>query len=342
MIIAHSDADGITSAFVFSRILERLGFEYKKNYRTWLAENAFRNIIKENNSLLENLRKNNYIFFLDYSLEDYSSLSDKYVCTIDHHRTGGKPNILVNPAEQLKPDELPSASALVYALYKHMFDSDEIVKKIAFLGALGDLMVYNSLPYLGTDEKDPDLFVQKLPQSTYYHMMTIFNLKNADPKNDSTIYEYLRENIIDSVVPLLVLPEEFMSQIDKIHKKERTAIKKALNKIEKFDDKKIVFLETGRDLFPHYERLKGTLHALFPNYTVFMFGKLENNMGYRASGRSQTKTDLTKLIEYLKTKIPDLQGGGHPFAAGFFFKPKYLNKVKTELLENVDKFPRTN
>jgi len=341
LIIAHSDADGITSAYVLSRILEKYGLEYRKDYNTWLAENATRSFIKEDEKTRNLINKNQYVFFVDYSLEDYSFIKG-VSCTIDHHKIESKAKIQINPAGQVESLKVPSASALVYALYDYLFGEDELVKKIAFIGALGDLMVFNSLPYLKTNENDEDFFVQRLPQITYYQMSNIFNLKNVDKKNDTVIYEYMLESLKGSVMPLLFLPNEFKSKIEKVKKAEVVAIKKALDRVVKYEEQKIVILETNKALEPYFERLKSVMHALFPRYSTFTITKLPNKLGYRFSARSQKNIDLVKFVEYLKTKIPDLRGGGHPFAAGFFCKPKQLKKVKKEIIENANNFPRTN
>jgi single-stranded DNA-specific DHH superfamily exonuclease len=65
LIAAHNDVDGITSAFVFSRILDKLGFEYNNHYRTWIVDNAFRQKINENKQTAKDINRFDYIFFLD-------------------------------------------------------------------------------------------------------------------------------------------------------------------------------------------------------------------------------------------------------------------------------------
>jgi len=339
IIIAHLDTDGITSAFVFSRILERLGFEYNKEFRTWFVESAFREKLKTNNDCVNNIMRNEYIFFLDFAPASYDLFKDKTVCTIDHHKITGEHTLFeINPSGTEKT--LPSASALVYALYKQMFGDNPVIKKIAFLGALGDLMIYDSLPYLETTTQDSDFFINNLVQGIYYNMLDIFKIMSEDVKHATTIYEYMLSSLTDSIEPVIILPDDWTKIIANNYKGENKALKMILRKIEVIKEKDLVWLETDSKINPYFTNIKTTLNALYPHETLIILKKLPNKIGYNVSCRSQKKIDLVKLIDFLKTQVQDLQGGGHPFAAGFYFKPKYKQKVRKLVLENIEKFSR--
>jgi single-stranded DNA-specific DHH superfamily exonuclease len=194
------------------------------------------------------------------------------VGVIDHHPIIGKPKIIINPTNTIPSKDVPSASALVYALYRHMFDDNETIRKIAFLGALGDLMLIKSLPYLGIDIDNSEYFLNQIPQTIFNHMFNIFNLTNIDPRNSKIIYEYMINNVNDSILPMILYPEEFEIQIQKLYKNQRKTLKSIINTAEHVEDKEIIFVQFKRKQNIYFDMLRVTLNAIYPTHTLFISG----------------------------------------------------------------------
>ena len=97
LIIGDSDGDGIPGAAIFAKILKKLGLEYKKDFQVVFVEHDFRNFIKENKEQQEYFKTFNYLFLIDMSMDDYSFLTNNYICVIDHHKAEGKVNLMINP-----------------------------------------------------------------------------------------------------------------------------------------------------------------------------------------------------------------------------------------------------
>jgi nanoRNase/pAp phosphatase (c-di-AMP/oligoRNAs hydrolase) len=336
LILSHLDPDGITSAYVFAKILDNYKLKYKKNYSIWLVENSFRQKAQENENTKRNMKKYDAIFTLDFSLNDYSDFNDKITCVIDHHKLKTNANIEINPAFNVTQSELPSASAVVYALYDYLFGEDSVVKKLAFIGAINDLMAFASLPYLKIDVEDSDYFINKQILDIYYSYNTLFYL--IEEHMEKEILEYLLKNVKDNLEPLLNIPEDWEKVLLQRMHDERKITRTILKRVVEYPEKKIIMLDVGSEADKYFQKIKVTLNSLKSENVSFIFKKLPNNLGYRVSGRAQKGTDLVQLIQFLKTKIPELQGGGHPPAAGFYFKPQYYDEVKELILENMHKF----
>ena len=335
LLFGHNDADGITAAFVIAKLFEKLGFKYKEDYDVWIVDNKMRNDI-DSDSKKRAFKHYDYFFFVDYSLPNYNVFEGKPVFVIDHHKQfGNMPKILINPAiTKYNPKKLPSASAVCYDFYNYVFGENDVVKKIAFLGSLGDLMLFASLPYLNISAEDPAYFINFIVHGVYREIEKIFDIMPENGKEE--IFDYMFYNLDNDILPLIVLTEK--SWIKKIcHTKQKlpNILDKVFNKVEEFNNKDLVFAEVSSKYNDFFTDIKMIFGVLYPK-TFFIFKKLPENRGFVVSARSQ-ELNLVKLIEFLKIKIHNLSGGGHPFAAGFFVplkaKTKVINLIKNNFLE---------
>lgn len=334
LLIGDGDPDGITSCFVFTRLLEQLEFSYKNDFNTWIVNTSFRNIIQTDTAKQDEIRKYDIIIFFDYSLNDYSFLKDKITVVIDHHKLRNDVTIEINPAFS-EAKFLPSSSALSYGAYKVILGKEDIiVKKIGYLGSISDWMVYGSLETLNIDIDDSEYLIQRMISPPYTNLLRIFSLL-SDSKMGQSIYHYMIDNVKDSLIPLSILPKDWTKRIDKIDAQKNKVIESISKKVEHFED--LIFLNVTLKEGSYGYAISSFTQLHYHDKTSIQIKKLDNKQGYTFSARSHS-LNLVNMINFLKENVQDLKGGGHPFAAGFYCKPKQYKLTLKLIKENYKRF----
>ncbi|PIU22187.1 MAG: hypothetical protein COT14_02420 [Candidatus Diapherotrites archaeon CG08_land_8_20_14_0_20_30_16] len=338
LIIADNDPDGVTSAFIFCRLLEKFGFEYKKEFFCMFTEHDFRGQIKNQPETQKQIAQHKYIFLLDMSMDDYSFLQDSYICVIDHHKADQEVNLLINPMydDDLKSKPNCSASALVYCAYRYIFGNDKLLQKIAFSGALADWFVIGSLPYLNVDINNEEYFVnsgQILPPLSI--LLPIYSNLSTEKFGADWVLERMLNNVKIDLKAIVILPEEFYKEYNKYKKRLIKRMQTIFDNAEIFNNTIILELTSKDRKFK--PAIQDNLEVIYSSSTRFVFFENKKEKGYQASCRSKDY-DLVKLIEFLKTECKTLFGGGHSVAVGFFVKKKEFEKCKKLIIENIDKF----
>lgn len=130
-IVSHHDTDGITSAVILTKALERLD----KNFSVKIIKGLEENIIKE-------LPKDELIIFLDLASSNLMNLSEfPDIFVIDHHEitteVPGNVN-LINP--HLFHEENISASGLTYLFARQINPENKDLANLAVVGMVGDML----------------------------------------------------------------------------------------------------------------------------------------------------------------------------------------------------------
>ena len=136
-ILAHYDADGLTSSSIVIKALRREGKSFHLS-----------NIKQIRNDYIEELKNSKYelIIFLDFgsgSLEKINELEDKDVILIDHHQKQGEPGpriIFVNPVDFGIGEDI-SSSGVSYLFARALDPSNKDLSEIAIVGAIGDSQI---------------------------------------------------------------------------------------------------------------------------------------------------------------------------------------------------------
>ena len=137
-VISHHDTDGITSAAIMTKTLQRLGKQFSVQIIKGLEE-----------QFIYDLPKNKIILFLDLAsgaLEyiSKSEIPNEDIFVIDHHEIhNGHSAIpkglnIINP--QLLNREQISSAGLVYLFSKEISEKNKDLAKLAVLGMIGDMM----------------------------------------------------------------------------------------------------------------------------------------------------------------------------------------------------------
>ncbi len=311
LIFSHYDFDGISSAIVFSEILEKYDLKYKKDFDVHFARDNEHKILDTENKT--SFDKYKYIFFLDYSLTNYDYLKDKTIFVIDHHKVNNNIDNIINPALYIESRYLPSNSAIVYDFYYYLFNENLFLKKIAGLGAISDFMIFGSLPYLHTNDKDLDFFMNNSelikPMALEITQLEekIYNQKGLE----INIFEklFLKKDIKE----ILYFTDDEINLIIKIKEKELKKTYKYLQKLNIDENKKLLILELEFEDKELKKYLLNVLEFLYSDYIKIIY--MRSNHLCSINLRSPN-LDLTKLLESLKKDFPNLNGGGHPFASG--------------------------
>jgi single-stranded-DNA-specific exonuclease len=130
-IISHIDTDGVTSAAIFSRALQRWDKKFSLEI-TKILDPEF----------IQNLPKDHLLIFLDLasgSLDHLSNLQNQIII-LDHHEITQKipPNVLmINPF--LEREDNISGSAICYLFAKTLSPRNKDLSTLSVIGMVGDM-----------------------------------------------------------------------------------------------------------------------------------------------------------------------------------------------------------
>jgi RecJ-like exonuclease len=152
-VISHFDADGITSAAIFSRVLQR----WDKKFSLRIVKNLEESIIKE-------LPDKDLLIFLDLASNSLEHLKKKRneVIILDHHEIiqDIPDNVLmINPT--LDKGDMLSGSGVCYMFAKSVSRENSDLANLAVIGMIGDLMEKNISPSFDEIIKDSKTILKK-------------------------------------------------------------------------------------------------------------------------------------------------------------------------------------
>lgn len=132
-VISHFDTDGITSAAIFTKTLERLGKQF--------STKIIKGLTKEE---IESFPKEKIIVLLDLGSGsmDLLSKAENEIFIIDHHELENKiPNniTILNP-HLIKESESLCTAELTYLVSKEISEDNKNLAHLAILGMVGDVM----------------------------------------------------------------------------------------------------------------------------------------------------------------------------------------------------------
>ncbi len=134
-LVSHYDTDGITSAAILSKALERLEKQFSLKIIKQLTEEEISQFPRDRVILLADLGSG--------SLEELSKIENE-IFIVDHHEISGTINdnvSIINP-HLLNSEELCSAE-LTYLFSKHLSEENKKLAYLAIIGMIGDTMEKN-------------------------------------------------------------------------------------------------------------------------------------------------------------------------------------------------------
>jgi hypothetical protein len=216
----------------------------------------------------------------------------------------------------------PSASAYCYGIYRELFGEDYDSKLLGVIGAVGDSMFPNSLDYLGIKNMEQPFFLGCQISWSFFNVQRIFSLAD-DNKSCLAIFELILEKIqTKSLLDLIALPEQVEQKIYKKFRKDIDIINSVKGRLENYEDLKLIFLEMTPAEAGSKDAVFSYLWLYYPGYLSVI--DINFNGISSLSMRSNTY-DIFDLFSKVGAKLPELNFGGHPFAAGGKIS---ANKVK--------------
>jgi RecJ-like exonuclease len=152
-VISHYDADGITSAAIMSRALQR----WQKKFSMHIVKGLEEDFIKK-------LPENEVLIFLDLASGSLDYLKNKKteVFVFDHHEiTQEIPSnvFMVNP--QINKDEPISGAGICYLFAKALSQTNKDLANLAVIGMVGDALEKNLGRWYDEIIKDADTQIKK-------------------------------------------------------------------------------------------------------------------------------------------------------------------------------------
>ena len=138
-IISHNDADGITSAAIISKALQRLGISFQIQF-----------ITRTEDDILESIKQKKYkvFFLLDYGSKEINNIAkenpDKTFFVLDHHPPA---EIKVERNNVFNPNPLYfgidggreiCGATVCYLFAKELDEKNKDLSALAIVGAIGD------------------------------------------------------------------------------------------------------------------------------------------------------------------------------------------------------------
>jgi len=336
VIVCGHDCDSICSAAIIKKLFDKLNINSdlhvsKSNYTITKSD-------------LKKLLKYRYIIFLDLGdiKEEFVELLVRNRCEvliIDHHVPKNYRQVFyVNPRLQ-DPDAYVPVSCICWKLYSRFFDEKETV----WIGAIGTLADFGV-------ESNKDLF--KKLRKYYPKLLKGKKLSSRFLITNSLLGKLVQ--LIDAMrivkgikgvycaIKILsqtddyteILRDEKIRKCKEILDKEVKRILKKLRKEKLFIGKRIVFF-----VFSSKFNLKSMIASISTKYYPAriiiigqMFGK-KIEFSLRRGDRLKSKVNLTAIIGALKKKLKNLEGGGHPSAAGMRISRKNLSELLSVVKE---------
>jgi len=152
-VISHFDTDGITSAAIITRALQRLG----RTFSLKIVKNLEEEIIK-------NLPEDHILLFVDLASGSLNYLKDKRteVFILDHHEIVQEipSNVtMVNPV--FEKEEPISGAGICYLFAKSISSHNKDLASLAVVGMVGDLMEKNLGKAYDEILKDAEVVIKK-------------------------------------------------------------------------------------------------------------------------------------------------------------------------------------
>jgi len=198
-VVSHFDTDGITSAAIFSKTLERLGIKFSIKICKNLDESEIQSFPEEKTIILLDLGSS--------SLDLLSEIKNQ-LFIIDHHEISGDiPNNLriFNP-HLLEDSEDLCSSELVYLICREFSEDNKDLANLAIMGMVGDIMEHEITKIRNEIIKDANVKVKKglllypstrpLDKTLEYSSRPFIPGVTGDPRGT---YELLKEAGIEKI-----------------------------------------------------------------------------------------------------------------------------------------------
>lgn len=342
VIIHHWDMDGISSAVIISKILEKVRGRPADEV-TIPAKRAY-HLSEQDREMLEGADK---LIVLDFNLgaDELEELDEGLdVLVVDHHNFDRRPDVpFVNPRTEDKDVYIPCSKICLDLAER--FDLKDQLRWIAGLGVIQDFGV-ESCPELFEElEEDYDTYLpedlsqQQLAKNCEYgRYSSVLNIK---PYRDSKHFAKLAYEALMKSNDLKELEaQEAYRKVYEVYLEMQEEFNKAIENYEEDREidreKMVIFFELESD-FNITSSIATNMSAKTPEWIHLVAQDKNGEMNISARCQSG-RVDLGELMrealpeEALEEKA---EAGGHRKAAGASMQPEYYEEFKQNLKELV-------
>lgn len=327
-LIFHRDPDGLCSAVITTKALERL----KKLKLSVVLPLEYHELERD---LIEKLKAKGIekIISLDLGLDNWPHIVKElegfaFNLILDHHKIYA--NLSSEKTVFIKAQFLSDIDGSKYPATKLCFDlfsrhtNIDDLSWIAVIGIHGDfgLNQWRSL----SEKAFSDFNFSEKELEVMTESINAF--ETIKPKDFSKLYDAF----LSFKKPKDFLDSKFIKLRERLYNEVNIHLNEFKKKAEFYDDLQLIFyFYKAKNNIKSF--LANKLSLLYPNKTIILIQDLEQKKLMLSARRQDFKVKMNDLLEYAVKGIPNASAGGHiPAAAGSIPKDK-LNEFKAKLIE---------
>ena len=344
-IIHHDDADGCTSAALFSILLFKLTNQFPELLPIRGPNNITKNFIMKLKTI-----NPDFVFTLDVTIEP-KKLGVFNGFILDHHIQSiqSKNNMkYINPRDFENIDEyVPPTSYMIYKLLKSFFP-EERVSWIAAIGITEDHRVELCMDVFEDVRREfnnlidfKDITQKNVEKSIFGELWDMVRSGRMIKRNNGAIV------VVSALIECKNDPGKFLNGIgtnayvvrrfyESIERENRKILDDVKNNGKFIIDKKILVYEAKQSNINSVTSFASDkLRQRYPEWIICVIGR-DRGFNVKLSIRieqSIINLDLVDIIKKIKNEMPTIKGGGHKSAVGVTL-PKNELKRFLELFES--------
>ncbi|OIN85279.1 MAG: hypothetical protein COY38_01925 [Candidatus Aenigmarchaeota archaeon CG_4_10_14_0_8_um_filter_37_24] len=329
-VIHHDDADGCTSAALFSILIKELIDDYPILFPIRGEENVSKGMINQLKVI-----NPDYVFVLDVSV-DSSKLNIFKGFVLDHHmfsrHSKDSSMSYFNPRLfEGEDDKVVPVSYMVYKLLVDMFP-EEKVAWIAAIGITEDHRVELCREvFEKVMEENPEIFnskeiTQKIAENSIFGQLWDMvrsgrMIKKVEGAKASVLALVESKNRPDKFINGLTQHSFALRKFyDRVNYETEDSLINVKQKAKFYHDKKIIIYEARKsNISALTSFISDKIRQRYPEWIVCVIGREMGNDHKKISIRleqSERSEDLVSILEKVKEKVSTVRGGGHKSAIG--------------------------
>jgi single-stranded DNA-specific DHH superfamily exonuclease len=338
-LIHHDDADGCTSAAIFSILIFRLTNQFPELLPVRGPNNLSRNFLSK-----LKMMNPDFVFTLDVTIDPKKlSLFNGFI--LDHHMQNipSRENMIyINPRSFENEDEkVPCTSCIIYKLVKKIFPEEKI-SWIAAIGVTEDHRVEICKEiFLNVNKEYPGFFkAEKIDQ------------ENVEKSIFGELWDMVRSGrmikrtsgakiAVQALIECKDDPNKFVNGLttnsytlrkfyEAINKETQKILEEVLRNGKFYDDKRVIVYEARMSNINSLTSFASDkLRQKYPDWIVCVVGREYGTQNKKISIRleqSRRNVNLVEVVNKIKEVIPEVKGGGHKSAVGVSLPKNSLNK----------------
>lgn len=338
LVLYHADPDGLCSAVVVSKALDKL------------AGNVPEKLIPVNygdfKKIVPKIKKQRFdkVIIVDFTVDQEPELvkeleEKKELLIIDHHKVYNDLNsdktvfIKAKNLSKLDGAKYP-ASKLCYDLFSELADLKEFEWQVA-VGILGDRGYAHWKEFVDNVLVKHKLRRNKTPYESELGKIT--ELINAAQANKTSDLNKAFELLFNSKKPEQVLKSPLMDEVNKLEKEVDYWILHLYDKAEFYDDLDLIFYLVKPRLRIKSSLINKISQEMYPNKTVIIVMEGRGESLQISARRQDYKVRVNDLLENAVSNLKEGKAGGHIPAAGGSIRKKDLKKFKQNILNLLKK-----